>query len=106
MLRARLDRNAMIEGLQGRGRVQGPPPYDANVVRPRPPAIGNFIALEHPIEDLMVQMRLIASRREQREAYEFEQRYPLFQYTENNDFEVHDIEDEKDEMQHDYNFHI
>ena len=46
MLRARLDRNAMIEGLQGRGRVQGPPPYDDNVVRPRPPAIGNFIALE------------------------------------------------------------
>ena len=52
MLRARLDRNAMIEGLQGRGRVQRPPPYDANIVRPRPPAIGNFIALEHPIEDL------------------------------------------------------
>ena len=51
-------------------------------------------------------MRLIASRREQREAYEFEQRYPLFQYTENNDFEVQDIEDGKDEMQHDYNFHI
>ena len=63
-----------------------PPPYDANVVRPRPPAIGNFIAHEHPIEDLMVQRRLIASRREQREAYEFEQRYTLFQYTENNDF--------------------
>jgi hypothetical protein len=68
----------MIEGLQGRARVQGPPPYEANVVRPRPPANGNLIRPEIPIQDLIVQMRLISTRREQREAYEFQLRLRHF----------------------------
>jgi hypothetical protein len=84
-----LDRNTMIEGLQRRTRVQGPPPYEVNVVRPRPPANGNSIALELPIQDLhsvLVQIR--STSREQHESYEFQSRYPHFQYADNIDFEV------------------
>jgi len=54
----------MIEGLQGRGRVQGPTPYDNNIVRPRPPSNANLLALEHPIEELILRIRSIAIRRE------------------------------------------
>ena len=64
--------------LQGRGRVQETPPYDANVLRPRSPVIGNVIALD--IEDHVVQMRLIASRRE-REAYEIEQKCSMIKFS-------------------------
>jgi hypothetical protein len=87
-----LDRNALMNGFEGRQRVQGPiPHYDPNnVPRPRPPANADVIELERPIQHLIQsldrsvrvtvnsrnQITQIAIRAEQRAEYEFRLRFP------------------------------